>query len=54
VLEAKAKANKADVVVECEGVTIEGLLPCFEEGEGVTKFLFLVSEGVHEVLEVLY
>ena len=43
------RANKADVVVECVGVTIEGLLPSFAEVEGVMKFLFLVSEGVYEV-----
>ena len=41
----------ADVAVECEGVTFEGLLSCFEEGEGVTKFLFFVPEGLHGVSE---
>ena len=45
------RTNKADVVTECKGVTFEGLHPCFEEGEGVTKFLFLVPEGLHEVSE---
>ena len=32
------------MVVECEGVAFEGLLPCFEEGEEGTRFLFLVPE----------
>ena len=30
-LEAKLRTNKDDVIVECEGVNFEGLLPCFEE-----------------------
>ena len=41
--------KKVDVVVECEGVNFEGVLPCFKEGEGLTKLIFLVSEGLHEV-----
>ena len=45
------RANKADVVVGCEGVTFEVRLPYFEEGEGVTKFIFFVPEGFHEVSE---
>ena len=46
------RAKKANVVVECEGVTFEGLLPCFDEVEGVTKLLFLVSKGLCEVSEL--
>ena len=51
-LEAKLRTKKADVIVECEGITFEGLLPCFEEREGVTKLLFLVSEGLHKISEL--
>ena len=53
-LEAKLWTNKYDVIVEWEGVTFECLLPCLEEGEGVTKFFFLVSEGLNEVAEGLH
>ena len=35
-------------------MTFEGLLTCFEEEEGVTKFLFLVPEGLNAVSEGLY
>ena len=51
-LEAKVRAKKDDVVVACLGLTFEGLLPYFEEVEGVTKLLFLVSEGLCEVSEL--
>ena len=37
------------MIVEHEDVTFEGLFPCFEAGEGVTKFLFFVLEGLGEV-----
>ena len=47
-LEAKVRANKADMIIECEEVTFEGLLPCFDAAEGVTKFPFLVPEGLDE------
>ena len=43
------RVNKDDAVVACVGVTFEGLLPCFDAGEVVTKFLLLVLEGLDEV-----
>ena len=52
-LEAKLRTSKADMIAEYEElvaflseVRLEGLLPCFEEGEEVTKFLLLVLRGV--------
>ena len=49
-LEAKLRTKKADVIAECEGlvavlseVRLEGLLSCFETGEGVKKFCFVGS-----------
>ena len=54
-LEAKLKTKKDDVTEECERllavlaeVRLEGILPCFEVGEGVTKFFLLVLRGVSE------
>ena len=54
--QAKFRTNEADVIIEFEELGavlssfgIKGLLPCFEAGEGVMKFLLLVLEGLDEV-----
>ena len=45
------RTNRANVILECKEVAFEGLIPCFEEVKGVTKFLLLVLEGLDEVSE---